>query len=525
MKKVLVSDPISKSGVKILEDCGIEVIYLPHSNKSELISKVKKMDGLIVRSGTIVDKDIIKDSRSLQVIGRAGVGVDNIDISFATRKGIVVMNTPDVNTISAAEHTVALLLTLSRNIHIGHYTLTLGEWNRNQLVGTELKNKVLGIIGLGKIGREVMLRCQSFGMKIIGHDPYVKKEIFEKEEIEIMGLDEVTKNADYITLHMPLNEFTTDLFDYNRLNNMKSTARIINVARGGIINENDLAKALENEVIAGAAIDVFCNEPLQSNNPLIGVKNILLSPHLGASTKEAKEGVSKAICEQVRDYLEYEKLSNVLNLPIQSTALLKELHCYLGLAELIGTILSQIIDEPILNVIIECQGTNEDIRPISMALIKGLLSPNIPDRINYINAESIAKELGIIIELRYKNVESNYQNVVSVFIKTKEKSFQLSGSVFNDKNPRLINVLGRDMEVTPKGAMIFLCNDDVPGVVGNIGTFFGRININIAAYLLNRDKNQNEAFAVIRLDKPLNTNEINRLIKMEGIKWAYQVLV
>ena len=192
---------------------------------------------------------------------------------------------------------------------------------------------------------------------------------------------------------------------------------------------------------------------------------------------------------------------------------------------MIGTIFSQIISEPILNVTIECQGTNKDIRPISMALIKGLLSPNVPDRINYINAESIAKELGIIIELRYKNAESNYQNVVSVFVKTKEKSFQLSGSVFNDKNLRLINVLGRDMEVTPKGAMIFLCNDDVPGVVGNIGTFLGRININIAAYLLNRDKNQNEAFAVIRLDKPLNTDDINGLIKMPGIKWAYQVLV
>ena len=525
MAKVLISDPISATGVQILENSGIEVLYFPRGKKVGLKKIINKIDGIIVRSGTIVDEELMNKAKNLQVIARAGVGIDNIDVSYATRRGIVVINTPDVNTISAAEHTIAMLLALSRNLHIAHDKLINGQWGRHTLIGTELKNKVIGVIGLGKIGREVITRCKSFGMKVIGYDPYVNGENFEKGEIEILDLDSVIKSADYITLHIPLNSSTKNLFNHSRLSNMKPTARIINVARGGIINEADLAKVLNDSTIAGAAVDVFSTEPLEDSNPLLSAKNILLSPHLGASTSEAKEGVSKLICEQVRDYLNDGKLSNVLNMPVQNTLLYKELRYFLKLGEMIGSILSQLIEEPILNVAVECQGTNEDMRPVLIALLQGLLKPNLPDRINYINAEAIAKELGIIVELRYINIDSNYQNIISAYVKTKSRTYEISGSVFDHKNLRLINILGRDMEITPKGNMVLLCNVDVPGVVGKIGTLFGRIGINIAAYLLSRNKANNEAFAVIRLERSLDNDEISELKKLDDIKWCYQIKV
>ena len=523
MARVLISDPISATGVQILENSGIEVVHLMEAKKVGFKKIIDQIDGIIVRSGTMVDKGLMNKAKNLQIIARAGVGIDNIDVSYATRKGIVVINTPDVNTISAAEHTIALLLALSRNIHIAHDKLINGQWGRHDLIGTELKNKIIGVIGLGKIGREVIKRCKSFGMKIIGYDPYVNGENFEKEEIEIIDLDSVIKSADYITLHIPLNDSTKNLFDHSNLSKMKPTARIINVARGGIINEADLAKVLNDSTIAGAAVDVFSNEPLEDSNPLLSAKNILLSPHLGASTSEAKEGVSKLICEQVRDYLNDGKLSNVLNMPVQNTQLFRELRYFLKLSEMIGSILSQLIDEPVLNVAVECQGTNEDMRPVLTSLLQGLLKPNLPDRINYINAEAIAKDLGILVELSYKNSDSNYQNIISACVKTKSRTYEISGSVFDNKNLRLINILGRDMEITPKGNMIFLCNVDVPGVIGKIGTLFGRIGINIAAYLLSRNKAKNEAFAVIRLERPLENGEILELKKLDDIKWFYQI--
>ena len=523
--KILVSDPITDTGISILEDSDFHIIYLPNSDSMELNKAIQDADGMIIRSGTKVDLKMIESSKKLQVIGRAGVGVDNIDIQAATRKGIVVMNTPDVNTISAAEHTIALMLTLSRNIHRGHMSLNNGLWNRHKLVGTELRNKTVGIVGLGKIGREVMERCVSFKMNILGYDPFVKNELFDDAGITITDLDKLTKESDYITLHIPLNDKTRNLFNYNRIKLMKPSARLINVARGGIINEIDLAKALKENVIAGAAIDVFDREPIGKEHPLVGIPNALLSPHLGASTNEAKEGVSRAICEQVRDFLMKEKLSNALNIPISNLALLKDIQPFLDLAELLGEVLGQIVNEPTEKVLIECHGTVEEIRPISLAFFKGLLSSKIPDRINYINAEAIAKELGIEIQLQYTNIESNYLNVISASVISKKQTYQMSGSVFSDNKPRLVNILGRKMEVTPKGTMLLLENDDVPGVIGRIGTLLGELDINIAAYLLNRGHENGKAFAVIRIDNALGQDNIDTLRKLSVVKWVKQIQV
>ena len=523
--KVLIADPISDSGISILNDAGFELILKPESSQEEKTNAARDVDGIIIRSGTKVDSKMIEYGKSLKIIGRAGVGIDNIDLNAATRKGVIVMNTPDVNTISAAEHTIALMLTLSRNIHIGHSTLTSGRWERHNLIGTELQKKTIGILGLGKIGQEVMDRCLSFGMQILGYDPFVNEDILSEKDITLMNLDEIVKRSDFISLHIPLNDETRNLFNFDLIKCMKRSAKIINVARGGIINEYDLAKALNEDIIMGAAIDVFTTEPIEKDNPLLNAKNILLSPHLGASTREAKEGVSKAICEQVRDYLFDQKLTNVLNMPISNLSLLKDLKPYLDLGEMLGGLMSQLNKEPINQVIIECKGNIEDIRPISLATLKGILSPNLPDRVNYINAEAIAKELGINIEIGYSNIDSNYNNLISLKVLTENNIFRLDGSIFNDLKPRLVNILGRDMEVTPKGAMLFIENVDVPGVIGRVGTLLGNRDINIAAYLLSRKNQNGKAFAVIRIDDSVDLEDLNELRKLKEVEKVQYIAV
>ncbi len=523
--KVLISDPITDSGLDILNKSGLDIIYLPESEPKEILKYSKDVHGWIIRSGTKISNDIINQCKNLQVIGRAGVGIDNIDFISATRKGVIIMNTPDVNTISAAEHTVALILSLSRNIHLGHLTLSNGKWNRNELIGSELRNKTLGIVGLGKIGREVMHRCHSFNMNLIGYDPFINQDMFPENEIKITDLDTVIDTADYITIHVPLSEKTKNLFNYKRLCKMKPEARIINVARGGIINEKDLAKVLKEERISGAAIDVFTVEPINKNHPLLGAPNILLSPHLGASTFEAKEGVSRAICEQVRDFLIDGKLTNALNLPISNMSTLNDIKPLLDLSELLGSIQSQISMGPIKKISVECQGKIDETKPIVLAFLKGLLEPIVPERINYINAETIAKELGFAVEFHYSSLESNYLNLISTKVTVNNKVIQLDGSVFDDGRPRLVNILGREMEVTPKGAMLFVENKDVPGVIGKVGTMLGDLEINIAAYLLNRSIKNDSAFAVIRVDNLLSESDLKLLLNIEEINSVQQITI
>ena len=523
--KVLITDPVDDICISIIKTSGLEYQYIPESGIKEKLDAIQDAHGLIVRSGTIVDERMLDSASNLKVIGRAGVGVDNIDIINATRKGVVVMNTPDVNTISAAEHAIALILTISRNPHIGHYDIINGIWSRNNLIGTELQNKIIGIIGLGKIGREVMERCLSFKMKIMGYDPFINKELFSQSDIEITDLDNVVQKADYLTLHIPLNDKTRNLFDFNRLKMMKKSAKIINVARGGIINEHDLSKALNQGLISGAAIDVFEKEPLIKSNPLLSAKNIVLTPHLGASTIEAKKGVSRAISEQIRDYLLDSKLANAINMPISNMSLLNDIKPFLKLGELLGDIISQLNDDSIIKIVIECQGSAEELRPISLAVLKGILSPNLPDRVNYINAETIAKELGLDVQSIYTLGKTNYNNIISLTVITVSNSYRIDGSIFDDNRPRLVNILGRDMEVNPKGNMLLIENMDVPGVIGQVGTFLGNRKINIAAYLLNRASQDGMAFSVIRIDNEIEENDLQSLRELDGINWAEKIMV
>ena len=520
--KVIISDPISDEGLKIFKQNSIEIIDDVNVKIDENYEHIASADGWVIRSGTTLDSSIIKKADSLSVIGRAGVGIDNIDISAATRKGVVVMNTPDANTISAAEHTLALILSLSRNVSIGHQSLLDGNWNRQKFVGSELRNKTLGIVGLRKIGREVMQRARSFSMKIIGYDPFIKEDMFRSDEIKLYELDELVEKSDFITLHIPLTSNTENLFDYRMLSKMKKEARIINVARGGIINEQDLARALVEEKIAGAAIDVFKYEPISKKNPLLKAPNIILTPHLGGSTKEAKAGVSKAICNQIKNYLIYDELENAVNFPIQNSSDLKAIAPFLDLAGNIGLIHSQISEGPIKQVSINCFGELNQIKPIALSFLKSLLEKRVPDRVNFINAETIAKELGIEVSMHYSTLDSNYANLISTEV-VSDEHFNLDGSVFDDKLPRLVNLMGYKMEVNISENLLFIKNDDVPGVIGKVGTLLGENSVNIGAYLLSQASNKSLAFGVIRLDHPLEPGMISLLKEIEEIKFLKQI--
>ncbi len=520
--KVIVSDPISEDGLKILKDNNIEVIYSVDDDIGKNQDHVSLADGWIVRSGTKLDSDIIDNAINLSVIGRAGVGVDNIDISAATRRGIVVMNTPDANTISAAEHTMALILALSRNISLGHVGLSKGEWNRHLLIGSELRDKTIGIVGLGKIGREVMQRSKAFNMDILGYDPFIPKDFFRPDEIEVCDLDRLIETSDYITLHLPLTNETRNLFDYNALSKMKRGARIINVARGGIINENDLSKILKENIIAGAALDVFEFEPLAKDSPLITAPNIILTPHLGASTIEAKEGVSISICNQVKNFLIKDELDNAINIPFKNFSRLKEIEPFLRLSELLGGIHSQVSDGPIKEISINCFGSINDTKPIGLSFLRSLLQSRVPERVNYINADALAKELGMKVNINFSTSDTSYSNLISAKVKS-DKEVLIEGSVFDDDLPRLVNIFGYKMEVNPNGTLLFVQNDDVPGVIGKVGTLLGDNKINIAAYLLSREKNENLAFSVIRLDGPIEADIIKMLSSIKELKFIKQI--
>jgi D-3-phosphoglycerate dehydrogenase len=520
--KVIVSDPISDDGLKIFYDNNIDVVDATNSTIDENYEHIPTANAWVIRSGTTLDASIISKADKLAVIGRAGVGVDNIDISAATRKGVVVMNTPDANTISAAEHTMALLLSLSRNVSYGHHSILSGNWDRHKFIGSELRAKSLGIIGLGKIGREVMQRALGFNMKILGFDPFIKEEMFRSDEIELLDLNELVEKSDFITIHIPLTNDTKNLFDYKMFNKMKKEARIINVARGGIINESDLAKVLHEGKIGGAALDVFENEPIESTNPLLNAPNLILTPHLGGSTREAKAGVSTAICNQIKNYLINEDLENAVNFPLQDSSELKGISSFLGLADNLGVIHRNISEGPIRRVEINCYGTLDQIKPISLSFLRSLLQNRVPERVNFINAETIAKELGIELSINYSTSNSNYSNLISARVIAKNDII-FEGSVFNDDFPRLVNLMGYKMEVNLKGTLLFIQNDDVPGVVGKVGTILGKNKINIGAYLLSQHSKEKLAFAVIRLDSPIDEKLIGELQNVDEVKFVNQI--
>ena len=534
MKRVLVTDPISTAGLEVLRSRGLEVIELilgvgdtpadsPDAAIAGIVAELGRVHGWIVRSGTQVTAELLNRADNLQVVGRAGVGVDNIDLEVATLRGIVVMNTPDGNITSAAEHTLALMTALARNVHLGHGQLLAGQWDRQALQGVELRGKTLGIIGLGRIGRLVLGYARSLGMTILGYDPYVAPGLLASEEVRLVDLDELLAHSDFVSLHVPLNDETRDLLDASRLRQMKPTARLINCARGGIVNEADLAAALNDGAVSGAAVDVFVDEPLAADHPLRSARNVLLTPHLGASTREAQEGVSLSICQQVADFLLEGQLTGALNMPVADLALFKELEPHLALATDMGRLLSQLAEGSIQAVRVTCSGSLEEPHPIALAALRGLLESVLDSRLNYVNAAAVARERGIGVTHSYASAEAGYANLVRVEVETSQGLKSMAGSVFGAHHQRIVEIEGYHLELRPEGVMLFIRNRDAPGVLGRIGTALGGYRVNIGEALLSRERSAEGAYLVIKLDSAPTVDQLAALAGLEGIMSVKQV--
>ncbi len=518
--KILITDPLSQSGIDVLKQIpDVEIVERIKIPPLELKEIIKDFEVLIIRSGTKVTADIIEAAEKLKFIGRAGVGLDNVDLEAATRKGIIVMNTPGGNTISTAEHTVSLLLALARNIPQAYISLRERRWDRKKYMGVEVYNKVLGIIGLGRIGREVAKRAQSFGMKIMGYDPYLPVEKFNELGIQPAEIDEICEKADFITVHTPLTDETRHLINEDRLKKMKKTARIINCARGGIIDELALRKALEEGWIAGAALDVYEKEPPESWD-LFDLPNLVATPHLGASTKEAQEKVAVQIAEQIRDAITGKGIFNAANYPSIAPGLYKRLYPYVNLGERLGLFVSQVMEGRLKSVHITYRGeplVSSDTTAVGMAILKGILSTIVQDTVNYVNAKVIAEERGLEIKEGKTQKLQDYANLIEVSLKTDKKIYYVAGSIFKKDEPRIVRIDEFNLEAVPSGTMLVTYNQDKPGLIGLLGKVLGDSGVNIAAMTFGREKPMGSAIMVLNLDSDVSSEVIDKICSIPNI--------
>ncbi len=502
--KILVSDNLSEKGIEILKKAGLEVDVKTGMKPDELKACIKDYHGLIIRSATRVTEDIINSAVNLKVIGRAGSGLDNVDKVAATKKGIVVMNTPGGNTITTAEHTIGLIFSVARMIPQADMSMKQGLWEKKKFLGVELYNKTIGIIGIGNIGSQVAKRCIALGMNVIAYDPFLSDEKASEIGIKKVSLEELFKNSDFITIHTPLTPETRNLINKNTIAMMKDGVRIINCARGGIVNEKDLYEALESGKVAGAGLDVFENEP-PGDNPLVRHERVVCTPHLGASTHEAQENVALAIAEQVVDYLVHGIIRHAVNFPSIPQDQIPVLKPYIDLAERMGIFASHLLEGGITEITVEYRGevSNLNNAPITIAAIKGILTPLLQETVNFVNAPLIARERGIDIKETKAKEAGDYSNLVTLRVKTSTGELNVSGTLFSRKSPRIVQIDKFPVEIIPDGIMLMIYNHDRPGVIGNIGTLLGKNNINIGRMHFGRESEGGLAISVVNVDSEI----------------------
>jgi D-3-phosphoglycerate dehydrogenase len=523
--KVLVSDKLSDQGVKILKDAGLTVDVNTKLSPPELLQVIPHYEGLVVRSGTKVTKEVLAAATKLKVVGRAGSGLDNVDLEEATRRGIVVMNTPGGNTITTAEHSVSLMLSMVRMIPQATASTKAGKWEKGRFTGIELYNKVLGVVGMGQIGGHVARLAQGLLMRVIAYDPYLSPETAQKAGVEKVTLEELFRRADIITVHVPLTPETTKLINADSFKLMKDGVRIVNCARGGIVDETALYDALASGKVAGAAMDVFEKEPVDPNNPLLKLEAVVCTPHVGAATTEAQEQVAVAIAEQMADYLIKGIIRHAANLPSVPADLLPKLQPYLVLAEKMGAFVAQLYEGALQQVTIEYRGEVAELNtpPLTIAALRGLLNPILENNVNYVNAPVVAKERGIEVREVRSDDAGNFTSQLVLKIKTDRGAQQVAGTLYKKSEPRIINVNGIPLEVTPSGSMLVLVNNDQPGVIGTIGTLLGDSHINIARMELGREAPNGRAISVIGIDAPVSASLLERLRRLPQILSTKQI--
>lgn len=522
MFKILVSDSLSDEGLKILKDNKeFQVDVKTGMKPEELKAVIKDYDALVVRSATKANKEIIDAATKLKVIGRAGVGLDNVDLAAATERGIVVMNAPAGNTISTCEHTVSLLLSMARSIPQSNASTKKGEWKRSKFMGVEVYKKTLGVIGLGRIGREVAKRAQSFGMKIKGFDPYLSRDVAQQYGIEVVELDELIKNADFITVHVPLTDETSHMISDKQFAMMKKGVRLINCARGGIIDEQALVKAMKDGIVAGAALDVFEAEPPDPDSELLKLDNVIVTCHLGASTEEAQVSVAIEIAECVGDFLLGRGIRNAANYPNIDADLYKILQPYIVMSEKLGNFAAQVVEGRIMKVEIRFGGeiTKYNLASLTMALVKGLLSPMLKETVNFINAIPLARSRGIEIQEIKSSSDEEFANLVSVTLISDKMSKTIAATLSPKREPRIVKIDDVYVEASPAGHLVMMKNWDVPGIIGNVGSLMGKHNINIAAMVFGRKTKTpgGEAVSILNIDSPVSPELLEKLKKVENI--------
>jgi D-3-phosphoglycerate dehydrogenase len=516
--KVLISDNLAPVGAKILRDAGLEVDIKTGLSPEELKKEIGQYDGLVIRSATKVTAEIIETAEKLKVIGRAGIGLDNVDVPAASKRGIVVMNAPDGNATTAAEHALAMMMALTRNIPQATARLKAGGWDKKKFQGREVTGKTLGIIGIGRIGAIVANRAQGLHMKVIAFDPHMPKDLVDKLGVELVSFEDLCKRSDYISVHVPLTKETSKLVGAEAFRMMKKDAMFIDCARGGVVDEAALYEALKNKEIAGAALDVFEKEPTSlETTPLLGLDNFICTPHLGASTAEAQENVAVAIAEQMSDYLLHNTVVNAVNVPSVSAEVLSKVRPYVTLAEMLGSFHMQIAKGSVEGVTIEYIGDLASMQtgPITVAFLKGLFTPILQDAVNFVNAPMIAKERGIRVIESKTSDSDDFTNLVSIKVTTSEGENVLAGTVFGKKEPRLVRLNTFRLEALPNGPMLFVQNRDVPGVIGALGVTLGKAGVNISRMTVGREEGEGEHTRNIIL---LNTDTLITKEQLESVK-------
>ena len=503
--RVLVSDKLSETAVEIFRQNGVDVDFQPDlgKDKDSLLAAIPAYDGLAIRSATKVTEKIIEAADNLKVVGRAGIGVDNVDIKAASRRGIIVMNTPFGNSITTAEHALSLMMAVARQIPAADHSTQQGKWEKSRFMGVELTGKTLGLIGCGNIGSIVADRAQGMHMRVVAYDPFLTEERAEKLGVEKADLDEVLSRADFITLHTPLIDKTRGIINAGAISKMKEGVRIINCARGGLVVEEDLAEALKSGKVAGAGFDVFEVEPAK-DSPLFGLPNVVCTPHLGAATTEAQENVALQVAEQMSAYLTRGAVTNALNMPSISAEEAPRLTPFVKLAETLGSFVGQVTEGPIEAVEILYDGhvAQMNTKALSSAVLAGLLRPQMQD-VNMVSAPVMASERGIKLTEMTRDKSGVFDGYIRLEVKTAKTTRSIAGTVFSDGKPRFIQIKGINMEAEAGAHMLYTTNKDVPGIIGKLGTFFGEAGINIANFYLGRDHQGGNAIALVELDEPV----------------------
>jgi D-3-phosphoglycerate dehydrogenase len=520
MPKVLISDAMDPLAAQIFRNRGVEVDEITGKTKDELIAIIGQYDGLAIRSSTKVTKEVLEAATNLKVVGRAGIGVDNVDIPSASAKGVVVMNTPFGNSITTAEHAIALMFALARDLPEADKSTQAGKWEKNRFMGVEVTNKTLGLIGAGNIGSIVADRAIGLKMKVVAFDPFLTTERAIEMGVEKVTLDELLARADFITLHTPLTDSTRNILSKENLAKTKKGVRIINCARGGLIDEAALKEALDNGHVAGAALDVFVTEPAKES-PLFGTPGFISTPHLGASTNEAQVNVAIQVAEQMADFLLSGGVTNALNMPSLSAEEAPKIKPYMALAERLGALIGQLEGDAVQAISIEVEGAAAElnIKPITGAVLAGLMRV-YSDTVNMVNAPFLAKERGLDVREVRHDREGDYSTLVRVTVKTAAGQRSVAGTLFANAQPRLVEIYGIKVEADLDGNMLYIVNEDAPGFIGRLGSTLGEAGVNIGTFHLGRRSAGGEAVLLLSVDEPVDVALKPKIFALPGVKSA-----